>query len=52
METKYCPVCRLVVAEHDPERNVSCGIVYHRSCWKRMMTRIDKLLMKVKYATQ
>ena len=52
METKYCPVCRLVVAEHDPERKVSCGIVYHKNCWKKMMRRFDNFFARVKFAIQ
>jgi len=47
-----CPVCHKTIAPYDPNRYGSCGILYHLSCYRKLMARLDDFIRKQPHKVQ
>ena len=48
----HCPVCRLRIFPYDPNRYASCGILYHLTCFRKMMAKLDDMLRRQPHMVQ
>lgn len=47
---QFCGKCHLVVAPKDPDRTESDGILYHFSCYKKLLRALTREVLGRRYA--